>query len=172
MHSHAGTAFTTWVDFQQAIAQAQAVHDALAKKLPALQSTLDANFTSLRTDLEVLDTRLLAAGKKLGNQPLAASHPVYHYFARRYGLNLKEVLWEPEDVPTDAQMEDLKKLVATHPAKWMIWEGEPVAGAVEKVKTLGLQSTVFDPCANTPDSGDWLSVMQANVANIEKIAGQ
>ncbi len=33
-HSHAGTAFTTWMDFQQAIWQAEAVRDALIELLP------------------------------------------------------------------------------------------------------------------------------------------
>lgn len=168
-HSHSGTAFTTWVDFQQAIAQAQSVRDALIKKLPAAKDSIEKNFTDLRSEIEALDARLVAFGKKLGNQPVAASHPVYHYFARRYGINLKEVLWEPEEVPTDAQMADLQKLLAGHPAKWMIWEGEPAKESVAKIKTLGLASAVFDPCANVPESGDWMSVMTANVANMEKI---
>ena len=169
-HSHSGTAFTTWVDFQQAIAQLQAVRDALIKKRPAAKDSIEKNFAALRTEIEALDARLLAAGKKLGNQPIAASHPVYHYFARRYGINLKEVLWEPEEVPTDAQMADLQKLLSTHPAKWMIWEGEPAKESVAKIATLGLKSTVFDPCGNTPETGDWLSVMTANVANTEKMS--
>lgn len=169
-HSHSGTAFTTWVDLQQAIAQLQSVRDALIKKRPAAKDGIEKNFTALRTEIEALDTRLLAAGKKLGNQPIAASHPVYHYFARRYGINLKEVLWEPEEVPTDAQMADLQKLLSTHPAKWMIWEGEPAKESVAKIAALGLKSTVFEPCGNTPGSGDWLSVMTANVGNIEKMS--
>ncbi len=170
-HSHAGTAFTTWIDFQQAIAQAQAVRDALIKKLPAAKSEIEPRFTTLKTELEALDARLLAAGKKLGNQPLMASHPVYNYFARRYGINLQNVLWEPEEVPTAEQLTELQKLLAAHPAQWMIWEGEPAKESVDKIKALGLQSSVFDPCGNTPESGDWLSVMQANVANLEKVAG-
>ncbi len=168
-HSHSGTAFTTWLDLQQAIAQAQAVSEALAKKLPDAKEEIEKNFAALRADIEALDARLLAAGKKLGNQPLVASHPVYQYLARRYALNLKDVLWEPEEVPTAEQMADLKKLVASHPAKWMIWEGEPAKESVAKVQNLGLQSIVFDPCGNTPESGDWLSVMKDNVAALEKI---
>lgn len=168
-HSHSGTAFTTWLDLQQAIAQAQVVSEALIKKLPAAKDEIEKNFAALRTDIEALDTRLAAAGKKLAGQPLVASHPVYQYLARRYSLNLKDVLWEPEEVPTAEQMGDLKKLVAGHPAKWMIWEGEPAKESVAKVQTLGLQSMVFDPCGNTPEGGDWLSVMTDNVTAMEKI---
>lgn len=169
MHSHDGTSFTTWIDFQQAIAQAQAVHDALLKKIPDAKADLDNGFNALKTDLEDLDARLVTVGKKLAKQPVVASHPVYHYFARRYDLNLKNVLWEPEEVPTAEQMADLQKILAAHAAKWMIWEGPPAKESVQKLAAIGLQSVVFDPCGNTPDSGDFLSVMKENVAGMEQV---
>ena len=172
MHSHDGISFTTWIDFQQAIAQAQAVHDALARKAPDAKADFDSGFTALKADLEALDARLLVVGKKLAKQPVVASHPVYHYFARRYDLNMKNVLWEPEEVPTPDQMADLQKIIATHPAKWMIWEGPPARESVQKIAAIGLQSVVFDPCSNVPESGDFLSVMKANVAGMEQVAGK
>ncbi len=169
-HSHDGTAFTTWLDFQQAIAQADAVCEALKRVKPESIELFALNFDLLKKDLLALDTRMLAVGKKLANQPMVASHPVYQYWARRYGINLEAVLWEPEVVPTDAQLEDLKKILATHPAKWMVWEGEPAKESVAKLKALGLESVVFDPCANAPEHGDFLSVMKGNVAAMERAA--
>lgn len=170
-HSHAGTAFTTWIDFEQAIAQAQAVRDALVKRRPAAQADFDQAFTKLREELVELDTRLLAVGKALNGQPLVASHPVYQYLARRYGLNIKEVLWEPQVVPSEKQMKELQAVLAQHPAKWMIWEGDPAKDSVQKVAALGLQSTVFAPCGNVPESGDWLGTMKRNVKALERLAG-
>jgi zinc transport system substrate-binding protein len=93
---------------------------------------------------------------------------VYHYFARRYALNLQAVLWEPETVPDDKAMEELKAILAKHPAKWMIWEGEPAKESVAKLDAIGVKSVVFDPCGNVPDAGDFLSVMKANVEALEK----
>jgi zinc transport system substrate-binding protein len=43
-----------------------------------------------------------------------------------------------------------------------------MAGSVEKLQTLGVQSLVFDPCGNTPEQGDFLSVMQQNVVNLRQ----
>jgi zinc transport system substrate-binding protein len=167
-HSHSGTAFTTWLDFQQAIQQAQAVADALKKQSPADAAAIDANFAALKKDLEDLDARMVAVGKRIAGAPLVASHPVYHYFARRYGLNLKAVLWEPETVPDDKAMTELQSILTNHSAKWMLWEGEPAQESVAKLEALGLRSVVFDPCGNVPDSGDFITVMQANVAALEK----
>jgi zinc transport system substrate-binding protein len=163
-HSHSGTAFTTWLDLTQAVQQAEAVKTALAKFAPDAEK----NFAALKSDLEALDARLIAVGKRLANVPLVASHPVYHYLARRYALNLQAVLWEPETVPDDKAMEELKAILAKHPAKWMIWEGDPAKESVAKLDAIGVKSVVFDPCGNAPDGGDFLSVMKANVEALEK----
>jgi zinc transport system substrate-binding protein len=132
-HSHSGTAFTTWIDLQQGIQQAQAVAGALDGILESsAKARLQTNLASLKKDLEALDQRLLAVGKRIANAPLVASHPVYHYWARRYAINLQSVLWEPEVVPDEKAMAGLKELLSKHPAKCMIWEGEPAKESVAK----------------------------------------
>jgi zinc transport system substrate-binding protein len=166
-HSHDGTAFTTWIDFEQAIAQAEAICASLQKLKPESIEMFALNFDLLKRELLGLDTRMMAIGKKLAERPLVASHPIYQYWARRYQINLQAVLWEPEEVPTEAQMEELKAILSRHAAKLMIWEGEPAAESVSKLKQLGVEGTVFDPCANTPEKGDWLSVMEANLKALE-----
>ncbi len=163
-HSHSGTAFTTWIDFQQAILQAEVVSKALTKFVPGAEK----NFAVLKAELGALDARLLAVGERLANAPLVASHPVYHYFARRYALNVRPVLWEPETVPDDKAMEELKGILTTHPAKWMIWEGDPDNDSVAKLEAIGVKSVTFDPCGNVPDGVDFMAVMKANVEAFEK----
>ena len=168
-HSHSGTAFTTWIDLQQGIQQIQAVATALEGVAgTGAKAAVQANLATLKKEMETLDQRLLAVGKRIANAPLVASHPVYHYLARRYALNLQSVLWEPEVVPDEKAMEVLKALLSKHPAKWMIWEGEPARESVAKLEAIGVKSLVFDPCGNVPDSGDFLSVMTANVDALEK----
>ncbi len=53
----------------------------------------------------------------------------------------------------------------------MIWEGEPLQKSVAKLKEMGIESVVFDPCGNRPDSGEFISVMKSNVVNLEKVFG-
>lgn len=166
-HSHSGIAFTTWIDFKQASLQAQAVHDALVKLVPAAKEAMDKNAEALMDELDTLDNRMMALSRRLVDQPLVASHPVYHYLARRYGMNLRSLLWEPQTVPDDQAMAELNALLATHRARWMIWEGEPAQESVQKLQMVGLRSVVFDPCGNVPDSGDFMSVMEANVKALE-----
>jgi zinc transport system substrate-binding protein len=168
-HAHTGTAFTTWLNFRFAAQQAKAIEAALSRLLPAQQATFAKQYASLEKDLMALDTRLEALVASQRTQPLVASHPVYQYFATRYGLNVQSVLWEPEVMPEDDQWKTLQALLAKHPAKWMLWEGESLAASVKKLQTLGVQSLVFDPCGNTPEQGDFLSVMQQNVVNLRQV---
>ena len=167
-HSHNGTAFTTWIDFKQAILQVRAVSEALVKLVPAAKDAMEKNTDALKDEFDALDERMSAVSRRLVNQPLVASHPVYHYLARRYGMNLQSVLWEPDTVLDDKHLADLNGVLAGHRARWMIWEGEPTKENVEKLAALGLQSVVFDPCGNVPESGDFMAVMQANVSALEK----
>jgi zinc transport system substrate-binding protein len=166
-HSHAGTAFTTWLDFSQAAKQAQAIAKALGRKQPTLVNTFNKNLAALVKDLNALDKDMQAVVSKAPDKPLVASHPVYQYLARRYGLNLKSVMWEPDELPVEQQWQDLSNLLAKHPARWMIWEGAPLKASVEKLKAMQMDSLVFDPCGNTPAQGDYLSVMRQNVENLK-----
>ena len=66
----------------------------------------------------------------------------------------------------------LAQLREGHPASWMLWESEPTAENRERLQQLGVQSTVFDPCGNRPQAGDFLSVMSKNVANLKQVFDQ
>lgn len=163
-HAHTGTAFTTWLDFSQAALQAEAIRGALAKRDPANEEAFAANFAALEKDLADLDIRMRKMTADKIYRPLVASHPVYQYLARRYNLALEAVMWEPEVVPPASSWRDLAAGLEAHPAQWMIWEGEPAVESASRLKEMGVQSLVFAPCMNAPESGDFLSIMRSNVA--------
>jgi len=167
-HAHESLAFTTWVDFSLAAEQAKAIEKALSRKKPALKDTFQRNYEELERQLHKLDRDIKKVVSKDRSRPLVVSHPVYDYFARRYELNIKSVHWEPDEIPTTEQMLKLHSILKDHPAKWMIWEGESIKESVERLKAIGIQSVVFDPCGNEPDQGDFMSVMRQNVENIKE----
>ena len=168
-HGHEALAFTTWLDFSLAAEQAKAIVKALSRKRPALRDTFQKNYEELKRELLKLDRDIKEVVSKEQSKPVVVSHPVYDYFARGYGLNMRSVHWEPDEIPTTEQMLELHSILRDHPAKWMIWEGEPVEESVKRLKAIGLQSVVFDPCANAPDQGDFMSVMRQNVENLKEV---
>lgn len=167
-HAHEEIAFTTWIDLSLAARQANAIAAALSRKKPQLREIFQQNYKLLERDLLALDQDLQMIVAKNQKQPLVVSHPVYEYFSSRYGLHIRSVHWEPDEVPTGEQIVELQKILKDHPAKWMIWEGEPNPASVEKLRAIGVNSLIFDPCGNVPEEGDFLSVMRQNVENLKK----
>jgi len=171
-HTHGGVAFTTWLDLSRAAQQAEAVAQALIRRRPEAKEQIDRNLQSLQGDLLQLDERIVETTRTDPSRPVLASHPVYQYLARRYGLNLRNVMWEPDAVPSEGQWNELERILREHPAKWMIWEGEPAEETVERLRALGVESVVFSPCANRPSAGDFLTVMAESAGSLPLIFGQ
>ena len=105
---------------------------------------------------------------KYGETPLVGSHPVYQYLARGYDLKIRSVHWEPHVLPDKDGWAELKAIRKGHPAKIMLWEGEPDKAIVQKLLQQGISSVLFDPCGNRPDEGDWLSVIKVNISLLGK----
>ncbi|NIO10824.1 MAG: zinc ABC transporter solute-binding protein [Deltaproteobacteria bacterium] len=167
-HSHTGTAFTTWLDFDFAADQASAIKSALVRKLPAHDQELEKNLQSLRSELLELDRKVKEIVAKKPGKPLLASHPVYQYLAKRYSLNLTSLHWEPDTVPEPAMWSALESLLAEGHARWMVWEGPPNKESVNKLKSLGVDSIVFNPAGNNPEKGDFMSIMRKNVHHLRR----
>ena len=166
-HSYNGFAFTTWLDLEQARAQARAIAEVFSASRPAHAQGFRSRLTALDSDLEGLDERLVAIAAELDAAPLLFSHPVYQYFERRYGLNGRSLDWEPDAVPDPAAWRALEELLESHPAKLMVWEATPLDETAQRLESLGVAGIVFDPCARRPGSGDWLSTLNANLTRLE-----
>jgi zinc transport system substrate-binding protein len=168
-HEHSGTAFTLWLDMTLAQAQVQAISADFSARWPKRAAGIEQLAAALMKDLQSLDEEMLSIVGASSGQPVLFSHPVYQYLEKRYGINGKSVHWEPDAMPDGSMWQELKELVDAHPAKWMIWEGDPDPEITTKLAGLGIQSVVFDPCAGKPEQGDFLSVMQKNVTALQTV---
>ncbi|MCP4767556.1 MAG: zinc ABC transporter solute-binding protein [Gammaproteobacteria bacterium] len=171
-HGHAGTAFTTWLDFSQAAKQAVAIATALKRAHPLQADLFETNLRELEAELLELDRQLIDLTDKQPSLRLLASHPVYQYLARRYQLDLQSVTWEPDVIPDPSQWQTLENLHKDHAASWMIWEAEPEVETVKGLKDLGISTLIYQPMGNKPASGDFISVMSSNLKNLAKASGR
>ncbi len=168
-HAHESLAFTTWLDLSLAKLQAEAVYNALARKRPGAKLSFRENYQALEAELDRMDQQIRDMVAKQPKRPLLGSHPVYDYLAAGYGLNLKSVHWEPAEEPSYMQWQELQKVLVDHKAEVMLWEGTPMAQTEATLKSMGVESIVFDPCGNRSVNGDFLEVMRRNVENLAKI---
>jgi len=165
-HAHGTIAFTTWLDPTIAVEQARAIRDAFARVRPQQETAFDERFAELEGDLVDLDGRLSEIVATDPARPLLASHPVYQYLAARYDMEMRSVHFEPDEPPSPAAWRDLQGILEEHPARWMLWEAEPLPETAAQLRDLGVESVVFDPSGNRPDDGDYLTVMEANLRRL------
>lgn len=66
-------------------------------------------------------------------------------------------------MPAEEEWQKLHGLLTTHPATCIIWEDQPRPDIVDRLKQMGLGVVAFNPCGNTPQTGDYLSVMHGNI---------
>ncbi len=165
-HSHEGTAFTTWLNPQIAIEQSRAIARGLSALVPEQAEVFKARLLLLEKRLDDLDRSFDKAFSELKDQPLVFSHPVYQYLQQRYGLNGRSVHWEPDKDPGVKDWVDFQNMLRGHPAKLIIWEGQPLPVTIERLQDQGIQSVVFDPVAKQPASSDYFAVMSANLNRI------
>lgn len=158
-HSHTGTASYTWMDFDLATRQAEALAIAMRRALP--DADIDVRLDTLRDDLRRLDDRASEIAAGFDGQTLIASHPRYQYFARAYGLDIRAVSWDAGAAPDPAQIDELNALVQDTGATIFLWEAAPPGDARTAVTETGLRDVVFPPFAVPGPRGDFLADMNA-----------
>ena len=166
-HVHDGFEFTTWLDFNIAIVQAETIKNSLSRLRPKHKEEFEENFKVLKKDLLRFDKMMIHLGKKLDGITLYASHPVYQYMARAYNLDIKSVHWEPEVIPTEKDWLSFKQELKNHPSNVMIWEQEPRNEIRLILNDLGLKIVVFNPAGNTSENIDFLEHMEQNIVALE-----
>lgn len=161
-HSHSGAVPQTWLDFAQAAVQADAVAEGLRRALPGAGADIESGLAALTADLMALDARARDVGAGLSGRRIIASGPGLAYFARAYGLDLRELGFVPGE-PFDAA--GLSAAAADAPDALFVWLAEPTAADVDAV---ALPQTRFDMGANQP--GDFIALMGANLDALEALA--
>lgn len=165
-HSHTGIASYTWLDFAQAAQQAEALAAAMKRRMPELGDQIDVALPALVADLIALDAVARDVLAALQGTTILATHPRYQYFARAYGLDIASLEWDAGAMPDDAQWQELQDIADQTGATLVIWEATPPDGAMNRASELGLKSVVFSPLATRPSNGDFLSVMQTQIADM------
>ncbi len=167
-HAHESLAFTTWLDLSLAKLQAEAIYKALALKRPTAEVEFKGNFQALSDNLDQLHSQIREIVARGPGRALLGSHPVYDYLSAGYRINLRSVHWEPDEVPTVSQWNDLNHILEEHKAQYMLWEVGPLPGSTAELNARGITNVVFSPGGNKPDNGDFMSVMQQNITNLKQ----
>ena len=167
-HSHTGTASYTWLDFAHAARKAETLAAAMKRRMPELGDQIDVALPALVAELMALDAEARDVLTALQGTTILATHPRYQYFARAYGLDIASLEWDAGAMPNDAEWQALQDIADQKGATLLIWEATPPDAAMNRASEMGLKSVVFSPLATRPSNGDFVLVMQTQIANMVK----
>lgn len=167
-HSHTGTASYTWLDFAHAARQAETLAAAMKRRMPELGDQIDVALPALVAELMALDAEARDVLTALQGTTILATHPRYQYFARAYGLDIASLEWDAGAMPNDAEWQALQDIADQKGATLLTWEATPPDAAMNRASEMGLKSVVFSPLATRPSNGDFVLVMQTQIANMVK----
>ena len=172
-HTHEGFASTTWLDLELACKQASSTADALCEQFPEQVESISGKLKILLEEIRDLDRQMKLVTAPLRGTTLVASHPVYQYWTRAYGLSAHALHWEPMQKLGTLEMGELAAIQGEKsPVKYFIWEGPPTEENINKIKMAGFINIVVNPCGARPAKGDFLSIMQENIASLSEAITQ
>jgi zinc transport system substrate-binding protein len=173
-HTHEGVDGHTWLDPRLALAQTEALRDALLRAFPSQHAAIQRNHAALEADLAELDRRWQALAPRLQRVNLLAAHPAYNYPSKRYGFAITNLDLDPERELGGGELAALRAgRGARDVPALLLWESEPLASTREHLqRELALPCVVFSPCENPSraelDAGvDFLAVMRRNLDLLE-----
>jgi zinc transport system substrate-binding protein len=159
----AAIAVTTWLDLSLARAQAEAIRDAMVARWPDHGAAFAQRHAVLDAELTTLDAALSEALTPLRGRHVLASHPVYQYFERRYGLDLTSFHWEPDLTPQPEEWAALNALLGQRAATVVLWEDEPTPETRAALQARGLRVALLPTLSNRPPEGDFVSLLRAAI---------
>jgi zinc transport system substrate-binding protein len=165
-HEHKGFAFTTWLNFRNAKLQAEEIKEALIKLIPENKNIFEKNYSILAREIDDLDKQMNELANSFSDEILFASHPVYQYLSWGYGLTIESFHWEPDEMPDELMWEEFDNRLSKLKANIMLWEDDPLPEVKQELLKRGIKVIVFNPGANTPPTGNFLSLMIKNIVNL------
>jgi len=149
------------MDPRQAKLTTQAIHDELVRLTPGqLRNSLEPQIVEKRSGrfggaLERASSRWAA--------PLLAR--IRYHTLPDLRLNLKNVHWEPGEVPSDEEWRKFEKLYHEHPGRIMIMGEDPLQ-RLRKDWEDGYRAGAFETCASEPKARRLFDSMKANAARL------
>ena len=159
-----------WLDPSLAVYEVEAIRDGLIEADPAHEDEYSRNAADYVKKLETLDSQIKTVTSKFSRKDFVALHPVWTYFAARYGLRQAGVV---EELPgKEPSAHDIAKLVDDIKAlgiKVVFAEpqfGDKAAVVIAQEAGPGVVVRKLDPLGNpdNPDVSGYIELMRHDVA--------
>ncbi|MGD7054483.1 metal ABC transporter solute-binding protein, Zn/Mn family [Sutcliffiella horikoshii] len=174
-HDHADGDPHVWLDPTLSITLAENVKNALVELKPEAKEDFEANFETLKTDLEKLDAEFKETVDSGKTNKILVSHAAYGYWENRYGLEQISVTGlSPTQEPSQKQLTEIINTAKENEIKYVIFD-QNISGKIAEVvkneikaEALVLHNLEAATEEDVENEEDYFSLMRQNIETLKK----
>ncbi|KPB03301.1 metal ABC transporter solute-binding protein, Zn/Mn family [Bacillus sp. CHD6a] len=174
-HDHSNGDPHIWLDPTLSITLAENIKNALVELKPEAKEDFEANFESLKTDLEKLDSEFKEALDSAKTNKILVNHAAYGYWENRYGLEQISVNGlSPTQEPSQKQLTEVIQTAQENDIKYVIFD-QNISGKIAdvvkneiKAEALVLHNLEAITEEDAENDEDYFSLMRKNLETLKK----
>ncbi|NLP51444.1 zinc ABC transporter substrate-binding protein [Bacillus sp. RO1] len=174
-HDHSNGDPHVWLDPTLSITLAENIKNALVELKPEAKEDFEANFETLKADLEKLDTEFKETVDSAKTKKLLVSHAAYGYWENRYGLEQISVTGlSPTQEPSQKQLTEIINTAKENEIKYVIFD-QNISGKIAEVvkdeikaEALVLHNLEAATEEDVKNGADYFSLMRQNLETLKK----
>lgn len=157
-----------WLDPVLMSDMATTVSKALSTADPEHAQQYETNAQNLQAELADLDSQWQRGTRKCATRTMVVSHDAFGYLADRYGFTQKGIAGlSPETEPSAQALAELARYVQDNDVTTVYTETLVDPAVAQTVAAeAGAKTATLDPLEGPPATGDYLSAMRQNLAEV------
>ena len=174
-HDHSNGDPHVWLDPTLSITLAENVKNALVELKPEAKEDFEANFETVKADLEKLDTEFKETVDSAKTNKILVSHAAYGYWENRYGLEQISVTGlSPTQEPSQKQLTEIINTAKENEIQYVIFD-QNISGKIAEVvkneikaEALVLHNLEAATEEDVENEEDYFSLMRQNLETLKK----
>ncbi len=174
-HNHEGEDPHFWLDPVQAIQMADTIKHEIIELRPEWKDEFEANFGSLKSDLQELDGQFEKVAKEAERKEFIVAHSAYGKWEERYGLKQISISGlSPSHEPTQKEAQKIIDYAREHDVRYIIFEKNYTSNVAEMIRKevdaeVLYLSNLESLTEEQLDAGeDYMSIMEENIRTLKK----
>ncbi|MCG1021921.1 metal ABC transporter solute-binding protein, Zn/Mn family [Sutcliffiella horikoshii] len=174
-HDHSDGDPHVWLDPTLSISLAENIKNALVELKPEAKEDFEANFETLKADLEELDAEFKETVDTANTNKILVSHAAYGYWEHRYGLEQISVTGlSPTQEPSQKQLTEIIDTAKENEIQYVIFD-QNISGKIAEVvkneikaEALVLHNLEALTEEDINNEEDYFSLMRQNLETLKK----
>jgi zinc transport system substrate-binding protein len=174
-HNHADGDPHVWLSPTLSISLAENIKNALVELKPEAKEDFEANFQSLKEELESLDSEYKETIETAKTNKILVSHAAYGYWEKQYGLEQISVNGlSPTQEPSQKQLTEIIAKAKENNIQYVIFD-QNISGKIAEVvkkeikaEALTLHNLEAATEEDVKNGEDYFSLMRKNLEKLEK----